>query len=241
MLQIENRAFPEICLGTSPFLGAGQFNDRAMMYYSRLYKKPENMVKIIVRSIELGINGIQAIAYGEIIKAITKSVEITGEHLYSSLVIGLNSWREELNYAETIGSDIIYIHAQISDSQNLPLIGEVVDTIRQRGLVPGCATHQPARTIPFLDNSNLPIASYLAPINKTGRFMGNNPERTREIISHTPKVIVAKKTLAAGRLKPREALEYFRDLKWVAGIAIGIASVQEADETFPIAREIFGT
>jgi hypothetical protein len=239
MLQIENRAFPRICLGTSPFLGAGQFDDRAMMYYSRLYKKPENMIEIIVRSIELGIRGVQAIAYSEIINAIARSIRITGKQLYSSLVIGLNSWREELEYAEIIGSDIIYLHAQISDSRNLSLMGEMIDTIRKRGLIPGCATHQPARSIPFLDNSKLGIASYLAPINKTGRFMGKNPEQTREIISHTPKIVVAKKTLAAGRIEPGEALEYFRDLKWVAGIAIGIASVQEAEETFPIAREIF--
>jgi hypothetical protein len=241
MFRIENREFPKICLGTSPFLGAGQFDDRAMMYYSRLYKKPENMVEIIVRSVELGIRGVQAIAYGEIVNAIARTIKITGKHLYSSLVIGLSSWREELEYAESIGSDIIYLHAQISDSQNLSLIEEMVDTIRKRGLVPGCATHQPAKTIPFLDNSDLGIAIYLAPINKTGRFMGKNPEQTREIISQTPKIVVAKKTLAAGRLKPGEALEYFRDLKWVAGIAIGIASVQEAEETFPIAREIFDT
>ena len=238
MFQIENRSFPRICLGTSPFLGAGQFEERAMMYYSRLYKKPENMVEIIVRSVELGIGGVQAIAYGEIINAIERSIAITGKQIYSSLVIGLNSWSEELRYAESIGSDIIYLHAQVSDSRNLSLIGEIVDAIRKRGLVPGCATHQPAKTIPFLDNTDLDIATYLAPINKTGRFMGRDHEKTREIISHTPKIVVAKKTLAAGRLKPGEALEYFRNLKWVAGVAIGIASVQEAEETFPIARGI---
>jgi hypothetical protein len=239
MLCIEQRAFPKISLGTSPFLGAGQFDNRALMYYSRLFQKPENIVSIIVKSIELGIEAVQAIAYREIVKAILKAVQITGRQVYTSLAIGLDDWREELRYAEELGSDIIYLHARIADSRNIKMMHEITEATRHEGRIPGCATHNPARTIPFLDSADVDIATYLAPVNKIGRFMGKDPDRTLEIITGTPRAVIAKKTLAAGRLAPREALDYFRDLKSIAGIAIGIASVREAEETFPIAKEVF--
>lgn len=239
MVQIENIEFPKISLGTSPFLGAGQFGSRALKYYSNLYKKPENMVNIILKSLDMGINSINVIAYKKIVDAVLKASQISSRRIYSSLVIGIDNWLEELKYSEDLKSDIIFIHARVSDSKKLPLIKEIINSIRDNGLIPGCATHNPAKTIPFLDNSNLDIATYLAPVNKIGRFMGKDTMRTLDIICNTPKIVFAKKVLAAGRLDPREALQYIKSQNNISGIALGIASVEEAQQTFSIAKELY--
>jgi hypothetical protein len=70
MIEIEGRPFPGISLETSPFPGAGQFGSRAMAYYSKLYKKPENMVNIILKSLETGISGMQVVAYRPVVDAV---------------------------------------------------------------------------------------------------------------------------------------------------------------------------
>lgn len=46
-INLKNRKIPRLLLGTSPFIGAGQFGAKASYYYSTLYKKPHNMYKII--------------------------------------------------------------------------------------------------------------------------------------------------------------------------------------------------
>ncbi|TKJ28559.1 MAG: hypothetical protein CEE40_11360, partial [Chloroflexi bacterium B3_Chlor] len=50
--------------------------------------------------------------------------------------------------------------------------------------------------------------------------------------------IIAIKPLAAGRLSPQEGIEYVSDR--AAGLAVGVASREEAEETFGIAKEHFG-
>jgi hypothetical protein len=69
--------------------------------------------------------------------------------------------------------------------------------------------------------------------------MQPSQEDTLEAIRSTDKIIIGKKVLAAGKLKPKEALEYVA--KFVYGVAIGITSSQELRETFSIARELWDT
>ena len=57
-------------LGTSPFIGAGQFGPLSADYYKRFYLNPLNMEEIIIKSVELGVPAVQAIAYERIIQAI---------------------------------------------------------------------------------------------------------------------------------------------------------------------------
>ncbi|MDY6844075.1 MAG: hypothetical protein SVW57_08305, partial [Thermodesulfobacteriota bacterium] len=61
---------PRILLGTSPFIGAAQFGEKAREYRKNLYENPEHMATIIVESAHQGINAIQALAYPPIMEAI---------------------------------------------------------------------------------------------------------------------------------------------------------------------------
>ncbi len=46
------------------------------------------------------------------------------------------------------------------------------------------------------------------------------------------KLVIAKKVLAAGVLKPQEAFDFLKTVEFADSVALGIASVDEANETF---------
>ena len=67
--------------------------------------------------------------------------------------------------------------------------------------------------------------------------MNPSVSSTLEAISSADKIVVGKKTLAAGLLQPREALEYVS--QYVYGVAIVVASTGELKVTFGIAKQIW--
>jgi hypothetical protein len=240
MIKIEKAFLPAISLGTSPFLGAGQFGSRAKDYYRRFYLQPINMTNLIIKAVELGIEAVQIVAYERIVQAFRKAQEMISRSLYSTVVIGLEDWRRELKEVVPLNPAVVFIHARLSDSGNFSLVREICQEIRGAGLIPGCATHIPERTIPSLDKEGLDIKAYLVPINSLGLFMGPTPRKVLEVIEETDKVIMAKKVLAAGNLKPEEGLAYLSGIDCIKGLAIGIASEREAEETFNLALKYYG-
>jgi len=62
--------------------------------------------------------------------------------------------------------------------------------ICEAGMIPGCATHNPAETIPFLESSGLDIKAYLAPVNPIGEFMGQEPDKVIKIIENAKKPVI---------------------------------------------------
>jgi len=41
-VEIGNATIPRVLLGTSPFVGSGQFGTRSPIYYAKFYRNPEN-------------------------------------------------------------------------------------------------------------------------------------------------------------------------------------------------------
>ena len=78
----------------------------------------------------------------------------------------------------------------------------------------------------------------LAPLNKYGHLMDLRPDEAVNLYRELGIPIIAKKVLGAGRIEPREALEFIARSKCVDGVAIGVASVEEAEETFSIALKL---
>ena len=70
---IDETEIPSVSLGTSPFIGAGQFGPRAEEYYRQFYLNPMNIEAIIKKSTELGVPAVQALTYDKIIKAIVNT------------------------------------------------------------------------------------------------------------------------------------------------------------------------
>jgi hypothetical protein len=235
-IQIDDKKIPKVLLGTSPLVGAGQFGARAIVYRVKFYEQPRNMVKLMKKSIEFGIPGIQAIGYERIVEAIKETSKQTGVKPIVVATIGMDDFWHELNLIKGLSPEAILLHGSITDSAHIDEIMKYLRTIEKAGAVPGAATHLPGITIPKLERIKK-LKIWLVPINKLGLFMEPSKTEALRAIGSTKKVVIGKKILAAGKLKPKEALEYVKDK--VDGIAVGIASQKELEQTFRIAIEKF--
>jgi len=236
---LNGREIPAVSLGTSPFIGAGQFRSKAADYYKKFYQNPQNMEEIIIKSVKLGIPAIQAIAYEGIIQTIKNVREKLQINLFSSITIGFHDWRKELEESKVIDPQIAFIFPSITDLRNKAKLKEVIDAVKEAGVIPGCATHNPIKTLPFLEDSGLDIKVYLAPINPEGKFMGSEPAKVLELYEKAKKPVIGKKVLAAGDIGPEEAFPFVSKIENIKGITVGITSIQEAEETFEQARKFW--
>lgn len=231
---IDGIEVPRLMLGTSPFLGAGQFGSRAIEYYQRFYLHPENITELIIEAMELGITCVQAVGYEVIVKAIEEAKSYTKKDIEIVGSIGVQDFEQELDLMKNLKAKIILTHARITDKLD-DYFRDCIDKI-DKVAIAGVVTHNPGVIIPKLSDQDK-IKVIMAPINKAGRFMFLYPEQALDAIKNTDKIVIGKKTLAAGMLKPREALEYVAE--FVYGVAIGVASTEELQETFGIAKEIW--
>lgn len=221
-------------LGTSPFLGAGQFGPRAGEYYQRFYLNPANITSLIVEAVEFDITWVQAIALKPIAKAIEDAGRRTQRQIQIAATVGVEQFEPELELMKSLGAKIILTHARVTDR----LDSKFKDCIKRIGdiAIAGAVTHNPGAVIPKL-SSYEEVKIIMAPINLAGRFMSPSQDSTLDAIRKTDKIVLGKKTLAAGLLQPREALEYVAE--YVYGVAIGVASEEELKETFGIAKHLW--
>ena len=85
-----------------------------------------------------------------------------------------------------------------------------------------------------IDLSHVVIA---APFNKIGFQMAPSKEECEQALESLDKpILVAISVLAAGYLKPAEALRYVETLPNVKGFAVGVSKESHAKETFRLAR-----
>ncbi len=84
--------WPRLMLGTSPFIGAGQFGSKSLNYRRQFFDTPDNMTRLFVHSAKLGIKAVQLVGYQPLVAALRKAEEITGMSLFQcmlSFVMGL--------------------------------------------------------------------------------------------------------------------------------------------------------
>ncbi|MDQ1281526.1 MAG: hypothetical protein QG670_2791 [Thermoproteota archaeon] len=99
------------------------------------------------------------------------------------------------------------------------------------------ATHHAGTTIPILEASSLNFNGYVTPVNTLGALMLPTQEDAEKAIKDSKKPIIAIKTLAGGRIKPRDAFKYVYKKMKVDACMVGIASEEEADEDLKEAKD----
>jgi len=115
-----------------------------------------------------------------------------------------------------------------------------VDFMLDKGIKPGFNTGNFA----FLINKfrewriNLKDVIIAAPFNKVGFQMVPSREDCETALMCLPKPnVLAISVLAAGYLKPEEAIDYIAGLPNIKGIAVGVSKEKHAYETFKLLRE----
>ncbi len=238
-IKIKDTEIPRTLLGTSPFIGAAQFGHRARLYQLDLYNQPENITKIIKKSYELGITGIQLVPYEPVVKALKWAVE-EGCELNIVGTVRPECENDDIDLLNELEASSMLIHGAVTDQLDYDFLARKLDDINQTGAISGLVTHRPFNTTKSLIES--PILNlfemYMVPVNKTGYlmdtdvFMDKERSELRDLIKNIDKKIIAKKTMAAGILTPNDAFDYLKTLDYVDLMTVGIASEAEADETF---------
>jgi len=100
------------------------------------------------------------------------------------------------------------------------------------------ATHHAGSVLPMLDAVEANVDGYLTPVNMMGVMMFPTQERAVKAIRGARRPVIAIKTMAGGRIRPKEAFEYVYRVQKIGSCMVGVASERELDEDFSIARRI---
>ena len=110
--------------------------------------------------------------------------------------------------------------------------------IRQRGMTPGLSTHIP-ETIVFADESGLDVESYIQPFNLMGYLMQLEVDWVGRIIQNARKPVMTIKTMAAGQIRPYQALTFtWNAIRDIDMVTVGTMAPEEARELIDLSLEI---
>ncbi|MEM3147558.1 MAG: hypothetical protein QXQ21_01510 [Candidatus Jordarchaeales archaeon] len=234
-INVKGRELPRVLLGTSPFLGAGQFGVRAYKYYERFFRNPSKITELVAGCIEIGVNGVQLVAYPQIGRAVREAEEMTGVRLKVVGSLPFDMPSQALKHLSEFDTVAVLLHGEQTDKLNMEENRAWIKRIENEGYLAGVVTHNPARTIPLIIEE-LEVDVLMMPLNKAGYMMGGvRGEEFMEMVKESGVKIIAMKPLAAGSINPREAMEYLFSLRNISSVAVGIASIEEAKETFSAA------
>ena len=239
IIAVGGRELPAVSLGTSPFIGAGQFGSRALSYRRLFYDNPDNIVDLMVYAAELGVPCVQILAIDRILDAFRDAKTRSGIELACTLTVGYGNRDWELKQASDVNPQIVFLHGRITDMLDLKDIEGWLKDIRDIGLIPGCVTHEPARALPVLMKSDLDIQAYMVPFNREGIFMDCAPDDLIKILDSLEQPVIAKKTLAAGTRTPAVSLPFIAQYSQIDGLALGLASRDEMKESLSIAISLW--
>jgi hypothetical protein len=189
-LQVGKARIPRILLGTSPFIGAGQFGVRAPVYYDKFFRRPENIARIMRRALEFGVCGIQALPYPPVFQAVK---EVEKDFKGDIAVVGTVSAEDplfDIQRFQDFNTAAMVLHGEISDGKDRSLISKLLDEIRSTGCLAGLATHSPLSTLNWLLESKLDFDIIMLPFNKLGAFMDADPKQIAQALSrlHKPAI-----------------------------------------------------
>ena len=239
---VDDLEFPKVLIGSSPFIGAGQFGLKSIAYYKKFYLNPKNITKLLIEAINKGCNAIQAIVCPPVVSAIVEASSISKVEMFVCATIELKKLVYELKAIKKLNAKCVLIHGSTSDRK----VNELNDAFKKiKDYIPktifGVATHNPGSMInEFMLIPDVKII--LSPINSNGEFMNPSAQRTLLSIENARKKgikVIGMKTLAAGKIHPKNAFEYISNK--VDGVAIGIASLKEMEETLKFAENYFKT
>jgi hypothetical protein len=233
LIKVGKTIIPSVLIGTSPFFGAGQFEEKAYTYREKFLNHPEKMAEIFIEAVKLGIPAVQLIPYPTIVEALEIARKETNVKIAIVGSLLPNNIQESLETLASLEPQAIMVHGAITDERNPSLLKKWINKIKELGLLTGVVSHEPAKTLPWLDKNHeeLNYELIMLPINISGYITGKNTAKVLQWVEKTKKTVIAMKTLVESNTTIKEALTYSMLQKNVKAIAVGITSKNEAKET----------
>jgi uncharacterized protein (DUF486 family) len=140
----------------------------------------------------------------------------------------------------------ILLHQAITDlalAFNLkPLFKACMGFILSLGIKPGFNTGNFPYLVKKLTEWSIDLSEVIiaAPFNRVGFQMSPSKEECEKALAKYSKAtVIAVSTLAAGYLKPWEAVDYIKTLPNISGVVVGVSKEKHASETFRLFKESF--
>lgn len=224
---VQGRSIPLVSVGTSTFIGAGQFGKNARIYRRQFLNNPDEILGILEACYLLGGRGIEVIPAGKISEAVILFSETHDDFVVTgSTFPGPDPMIDKL---VEMNAQIIFVHASISDQKNERLT-QLLGEVSSHGVIPGIAVHNPVSTLNYAFENLPEIKTFLVPFNAKGIFMGNQKEVENLVDSHLDCAFMGMKTLGAGKIDPETAYTYISKHN-VCCAAIGMVNLEEVNIT----------
>lgn len=237
--------FKEIILGTSPFIFAPQFGHRTRLYELDFEKQPENIAKILDKSYEMGVHKILLNRSDDLEAALDLSIQ-NGCQWEVIAKTNAENFEEDLSVfskydTRTVMLDGFFVDENI-ENNSLGNVSKYLEDIKSNGFVGAIETRTPFKNIPKIVKSPIidDFEEIMLPLNYYGymmdcNFLNNeNKQVIQDLLSTINKKIIVNRTLATGILQPEEAYKFISGVDYVDSVCVGVAKVEEAEETFDI-------
>ena len=110
--------------------------------------------------------------------------------------------------------------------------------IRERNMYTGLSTHMPESII-YADENNLDVDTYISIYNSMGFLMQVEVDWISDVIQNAKKPVMTIKPLAAGQLRPYQALNFvWNTIRPQDMVTIGTMSTYEAEECIEMSNKI---
>jgi hypothetical protein len=110
--------------------------------------------------------------------------------------------------------------------------------IRERAMIPGLSTHVP-ETVVYADESGLDVETYIQPFNLMGYLLQLEVDWVGSIIRNAKKPVMTIKTMAAGQLRPYQALTFcWNAIRDCDMVTVGTMAPEEAQELVDLSLDI---
>ena len=229
-ISIENLKLSKIICGTNQFVGiTHRPNPIGIFLHMRRFKEPKTVAKFMLHLFqEHGVNCTVSSPREKILKAIRIVEKETGEKYHwictpseRKTVKNLEpNILKQIDWCAENEVSVCMPHRSYTDwaidKEYLTIGGgnsgfapypEISAYIRDKGMIPGLSCHY-IEVLKAVEKNNYDAPLVVQPLNKRGFQSNTKPEQLIKAIQNTRVHIINIKPMAAGRIKPREGLEF---------------------------------
>jgi len=156
----------------------------------------------------------------------------------------IDNLKADIDRVKQLGAEICMPHTSwveahlFIEKREVADAPEVLDYIRQSGMIPGFSTHRP-EVLPIAAERGYDAETFILPFNVVGFLCPVEVEWQAALINYCPKPVITIKPLAAGRLTPSPGLTFVYDrIKPIDTVAVGVLSPDELRENAALAEDL---
>lgn len=247
-------SLPRMIIGTNWFFGYSHCTPAKNQLVKQHFGDPKALADVLEVFLRAGVDAVMGYADGPHLQDAKKIAEDrVGTELILIATPGLAYTKEGLVFDEVarildtnakLGARICMPHTSVTDvlvdrlTRRIRQMDEVCKMIRERGMIPGLSTHLP-ETIIFADETGLDVETYIAIYNSKGFLMPLEVDWTAHIIQNARKPVMTIKPMAAGQLRPFQALNFvWNTIRPQDMVTVGTMSPAEAQEIIDLSLAI---